>query len=118
VDLLHTFCELGGADTFGFDGRSLVPVLSGELPADWRKRLLVEHPGWGWNMLRTEGYTYVERDTGEKELYDMAVDPYQLESQHADPAKADLTAQLSSELATLKGCLGESCRTAENEPTP
>jgi N-acetylglucosamine-6-sulfatase len=64
-------------------------------------------------MLRTTQYAYVEWDGGEKELYDMGSDPHQLQSLHADPEKADLMAQLSSQLSARKGCSGASCRSAE-----
>jgi len=47
--------------------------------------------------------------TGERELYDLKNDPYQLESLHAkaDPA---LLQSLSAQLAKLKTCAGASCR--------
>jgi hypothetical protein len=43
----------------------------------------------------------------------MYTDPYQLHSLHAEPDKADLIARLSARLDTLKGCSGDSCRTAD-----
>lgn len=58
--------------------------------------------------IRTKDYLYVEYVTGERELYDLNADPYQLESLHAiaDPA---LLARLSEQLARLKRCAGASC---------
>jgi hypothetical protein len=56
----------------------------------------------------------VEWDNGEKELYDMYTDPYQLQSLHADPDKADLIARLFARLETFKSCSGDTCRTAES----
>nr|BAL54691.1 sulfatase [uncultured Acetothermia bacterium] len=49
------------------------------------------------------------RVTGERELYDLSADPYQLESLHgtADPA---LIKSLSEQLAKLKACAGASCQ--------
>jgi hypothetical protein len=64
-------------------------------------------------MLRTPRWAYVEWDDGEKELYDMYSDRYQLKSLHAEADKADLIARLSTRLDTLKGCSGDSCRTAD-----
>jgi N-acetylglucosamine-6-sulfatase len=58
--------------------------------------------------VRTKDYLYVEYVTGERELYDLNADPYQLESMHstADPA---LLQELSQRLARLKSCAGKSC---------
>lgn len=59
--------------------------------------------------IRTKDYLYVEYVTGERKLYDLKADPYQLESLHAkaDPA---LLQSLSAQLAKLKKCAGASCR--------
>lgn len=59
--------------------------------------------------IRTKDYLYVEYVTGERELYDLRADPYQLESLHAraDPA---LLQSLSAQLARLKACAGASCQ--------
>jgi hypothetical protein len=54
-------------------------------------------------MLRTPKWAYVEWDDAEKELYDMDADPYQLQSLHADPGKAELITWLSSQLSYMKG---------------
>ena len=56
---------------------------------------------------------YVEYDNGEKELYDLNSDPYELESfdETADPA---LLENLSSRLARLKVCAEDSGRVAED----
>jgi N-acetylglucosamine-6-sulfatase len=115
TDLPPTLLDLAGAFWADLDGRSLVPVFSagGERPAGWREEVLVENLGRGWNMLRTPRWAYVEWDDGEKELYDMYTDPYQFRSVHAEPDKADLIARLSARLDTLKGCSGDSCRTAD-----
>jgi arylsulfatase A-like enzyme len=63
----------------------------------------------GFAALRTKDYLYVEYVTGERELYDLKNDPYQLESLHAkvDPALLQI---LSAQLAKLKTCAGASCR--------
>jgi len=114
IDLSRTFMRIGEASDAGMDGRNLLRVAGGAVPPDWRKRLLIEHPGNGWNMLRTGRWVYVERDTGEKELYDMSADPFQLGSQHANPANRDLMATLHDQLAVLKGCSGTGCRVAES----
>ncbi len=63
--------------------------------------------------VRTDQYTYVVwTETGEEELYDRAVDPYQLTNVAADPAYAEIKAQLAAKLAELDDCSGNACNVA------
>jgi arylsulfatase A-like enzyme len=63
--------------------------------------------------LRTERYLYVEYASGERELYDVQTDPYQLQNlaATADPA---LLAALAANLDRLRLCAGADCRAAED----
>jgi N-acetylglucosamine-6-sulfatase len=63
-------------------------------------------------MVRTGRYKYIEYHNGEKELYDLQDDPYELESfdESADP---DLLAQLQSIVEELATCKQDSCRVAD-----
>ena len=56
-----------------------------------------------FDAIRTTAWTYVEYGTGERELYDLARDPDQLENvvETADPA---LVAALAARLAELRTC--------------
>lgn len=46
VDLAPTFAQLASATVPDFvDGRSLVPMLQGQTPSDWRNAVLIEHYG-------------------------------------------------------------------------
>ena len=123
IDLAPTFAELGGAETPGFvDGRSLVPLLRRN-PASaesWRQGFLLEaHVTTGnrvFQGVRANGLSYVEYlNTGERELYDLTIDPDQLQSVHdtIDPAFLD---GLAAWVAALRECRGESCRSAEDSP--
>ncbi len=47
------------------------------------------------------GYTWVESETGERELYDLALDPDQLDNRAADPAYQVVRAQLEARLVAL-----------------
>ena len=47
------------------------------------------------------GYTWIEYETGERELYDLNVDPDELQSRHADPAYASVRSTLQARLAAL-----------------
>ncbi len=62
--------------------------------------------------VRTPRYTYVEYSDGERELYDLQKDPYELNNlaATADPA---LLAQFSAWLKALKTCAADACRLAE-----
>ncbi|HEX4815617.1 MAG TPA: sulfatase [Nonomuraea sp.] len=125
VDLAVTVAELGGARPPAFvEGRSLVPLLRGRAPARWRANALVEFtrptnrssarqtPVPAYQALRTDRYTYVRYDTGERQLYDLHADPYQLRNlaAEADPA---LLAGLDRRLAGMVACSGAGCREAD-----
>lgn len=95
------------------DGKSLAPLLSEDLPepGDWRQQVLIEHLDIGYRAVRTQDIMYIEHTRGQKELYDLRTDPYQLESRHdSDPKMVSLAA---SKLKALRGCEGEECRAAE-----
>jgi arylsulfatase A-like enzyme len=51
--------------------------------------------------VRGERYKYVLYQTREEELYDLKVDPYELQNQAANPALAALKAQLRDRLSAL-----------------
>jgi hypothetical protein len=54
----------------------------------------------------------VEYDTGERELYDLTVDPYQLQSK-SRAGNESLYFALETRLDALRACSGAACRTAE-----
>jgi N-acetylglucosamine-6-sulfatase len=74
--------------------------------------LLVDNtPGTGhFDAIRTRNYKYAEYATGEKEMYDLRRDPYELQSVHADPRYAALRDALAARLHRLIPCAGASCR--------
>jgi N-acetylglucosamine-6-sulfatase len=89
IDLAPTFAELAGASTpDSVNGMSLVPLLK-DGNAGWRDSILLEHwptqDGVGSKIpefyaVRTADWKYVEYSTGEKELYDLRNDPFELEN--------------------------------------
>ncbi|MCL4528094.1 MAG: sulfatase [Chloroflexi bacterium] len=63
--------------------------------------------------VRTPQYIYVEYPSGERELYDLKQDPYELNN-IASTADRNLLGQFSAWLKELVECSGASCRAAEN----
>lgn len=105
LDLPRTLAELAGATPGPHqDGRSLVSVLDGTA-AGWRADFLAE--GWpvyfpAWAAVREERWKYVEWATGETELYDLAVDPFELQSLHAAPQHAARVSGMALRLRALR----------------
>jgi len=137
IDLAPTFAAIAGVEPPGFvDGRSLLPLLD-DPPRPWRQSFLIERRQLEeqfvdlaerqgvsaaeldrhayFDGLRTARWTYVEYGSGERELYDLAADPHQLDNV-VDRADPDLLAALSWRLAELAGCAGQSCRDLEDLP--
>ena len=63
-----------------------------------------------YDGLRTSKWVYLNYETGEQELYELGVDPFQLESRHADPAYAIIKAMLHEILLDLRDCAGATCQ--------
>ncbi len=117
-DFAPTFADLSGAKTPSFvDGRSLVSLLSANPPSftNWRSAFLVENYEWEvyeYRAIRTKDHLWVEYTSGERELYDLREDSYELTSLH-ETAPDGLKEDLSSRLDELRTCAAISCRTAE-----
>ena len=106
--LVEAATELGGteADPTVDDGSPELP-LSGD-PSPERR--------WGHpalEALRTKDGLYVEYESGERELYDLKEDPYQLDNRY-EIAGPDLIQRAEGWLEALRGCAGATCRTAED----
>jgi N-acetylglucosamine-6-sulfatase len=113
ADLSPTILDAAGArPARAQDGRSLFHLLL-DPGSQWGRELLIEggtNHGLTFTGLRNYRWKYVEHITGEVELYDLARDPDELVSLHADPALAPLRAELAARLAALRGCVGSGCR--------
>jgi N-acetylglucosamine-6-sulfatase len=112
IDLAPTIVDAARA-TPGrrMDGRSLLPLLR-DTGRSWGRDLLLQRGGPGaqvFQAIRTLRYKYVEYGNGDRELYDLAADPNELQSRHADAALANLRSELARRLATLRRCAGAAC---------
>jgi N-acetylglucosamine-6-sulfatase len=109
ADLAPTILDTTGAQAgLPEDGRSLLTYA--DKPSAKRGRALLFEVGYGKGV-RTARYAYIERNTGEKELYDLENDPFELQNRAGDPAYAAAQSALATDLAGLRTCAGQSCRT-------
>jgi arylsulfatase A-like enzyme len=115
VDLPATILELARArPPRPLDGQSLVPLLRGRQLRRPRDAVLLES---GANPvgaplyigLRTRRYKYVEYVGGERELYDLRVDPHELTNMAGTPAVRDVQRHLVRALAPARLCRAQQC---------
>jgi arylsulfatase A-like enzyme len=117
IDFAPTFLDIAGASIpTDMQGVSLVPLLKGQAPEDWRTSLYYhyyEYPAYWHDVRRHEGVSekryklirFYGKDVpnGEEwELYDLKTDPHEMKSQYANPEYAETIERLKKELARLK----------------
>ncbi len=120
IDVTAAMVELAGA-TAGrvLDGRSLVPLLS-DVDANWNRATLVQcQRAIG---VATRRYRYMDwgkhQAEHQYEVYDMTVDPYQLQNVADTDAYADIQADLAACLEQLSKCSGSTCEWTTSFPPP
>ena len=111
LDFAETFLDLADVDVpADMQGRSIVPLLEGKSPDDWRDSFYYhyyEFPGahsvqrhYG---VRTDRYKLIHfYQIDEWELYDLQEDPDELVSRYGDPAYQEIADQLQAELNRLR----------------
>jgi N-acetylglucosamine-6-sulfatase len=105
LDLAPTIADVAGVAAPDAEGRSLLPLLTSR-SAPWRKDFLVEHLRWiegipSYCGVRSHRYLYVAYETGEEELYDLAVDPHELRNRAGDPVLASVITRQRARLRQL-----------------
>jgi arylsulfatase A-like enzyme len=113
LDFAETFLDAAGvAIPKDMQGRSLVPILRGQKPADWRTSFYYHYYEWPvphrvrpHYAVVTDRYKLVRfYGTGEDywELFDRERDPLEVKSVYADPEYATTRADLEKELTRLR----------------
>ena len=119
----QTSRPLPQVDPASVDGRSLVPLLSGQEVAPWRSLALVEHHGphddpadpdapathsgnpTAYEAIRSPTSLYVEYADGEREYHDLAADPDELHNRFS-LLSGDEKASPHNKLAAIENCHG------------
>ncbi|MDX1564885.1 MAG: sulfatase [Phycisphaeraceae bacterium] len=115
VDVPATIVDLAGLDIPGaYQGRSLVPLIQGQTPDDWRDDFFCEHlmhhkriPKW--EGVRGSRYTYAryfEQDPVYEALFDLSQDPDQLKNLVDDAAHAQVLKKMRKRCDQLRDLYG------------
>jgi arylsulfatase A-like enzyme len=125
VDFAPTFLEAAGLPVPpDMQGRSLLPVLRGRTPADWRTSMYYRYyhdPGhhntrahYGVRT-RTHKLIYFWKKD-QWELFDLVNDPLELHNLYGRPGQEELTAALKTELQRLKAAVKDQDQFADAQP--
>ncbi|AQT67575.1 Arylsulfatase [Anaerohalosphaera lusitana] len=118
IDFAPTFVDMAEARIPNdMQGRSLMPLLAGDTPDDWRTAMYYhyyEYPAvhqvkrhYG---IRTKRYKLIHfyNDIDAWELYDLKKDPNELNNIYGNPQYSDLVTKLKSRLEDLREKYGDS----------
>ncbi|UCD29761.1 MAG: sulfatase [Planctomycetota bacterium] len=111
LDFAETFLDIAGVKIpSDMQGVSLVPLMKGQSPKDWRKSIYYHY--WEFPAVHSVNRHYGVRtdryklmyfyELKEWELYDLKKDPDELTSVYDDPAYADKVKELKAELYRLQ----------------
>jgi arylsulfatase A-like enzyme len=103
LDLAATLPEAAGVP-FECQGRSLLPLLRGQAPPDWRHYAFSTHNGaqfglYTMRMIRDKRWKYVWNPTDTDELYDLQEDPWEMENRIGKAECAEVLGRLRQDLA-------------------
>lgn len=125
VDFAPTFMEAAGLSVpADMQGRSLVPLLRGEPPADWRTSMYYRYyhdPGhhntrahYGVRTMTHKLIYYWRKE--QWELFDLTKDPEELRNIYSDPAQGETVGKLKAELDRLKKEVKDEDQFANDQP--
>ncbi len=125
VDFAPTFLEAAGVTVpDSMQGRSLLPLLRGETPADWRTAIYYRYyhdPGHHDTRahlgVRTATHKLIHFWKKDQwELFDLRADPAELRNLYGQPGQETVTAELKATLARLRAELQDDDRFADEQP--
>jgi len=125
VDFAPTFLEAAGLPVpADMQGRSLMPVLRGRVPADWRTSMYYryyhdpgDHNTRAHYGVRTATHKLISFwKSGEWELFDLVNDPGELHNLYGQPGHETITAELKAELLRVKHAVGDEDQFAREQP--
>jgi arylsulfatase A-like enzyme len=112
LDFAETFLDVAGAPVpDDMQGRSLIPVLQGKTPADWRKTFYYHYYEKGGHGVPihfgvTDGRHKLIRFPGDHldtwEFFDLQRDPREMRSEYANPEFAAKVSAMKAELERLQ----------------
>jgi arylsulfatase A-like enzyme len=118
IDLPETFLEIAGIEVpADMQGRSMVSVLKGKTPSNWRiehyyhyyeypgSHMVKRHYGISTEQYKLIHYYY---DIDEWELYDLKADPQELKNVYNDPEYMSVKKDLHKRLESLMKKFGDS----------
>lgn len=108
IDYAPTFLEVAGVDVpDDIQGVSLLPLLKGEHPDDWRDQLYyhyheypAEHSVKRHYGVATDSFKLIHfyNDIDTWELYDLKADPHEMDNLYGKPGMEDITAEMMERL--------------------
>src|SRR5262245_33462066 len=125
VDFAPTFLDAAGVKAPAeMQGRSLIPILRGKTPADWRSSMYYryyhdpgDHNTRAYYGVRTASHKLIyfwKKD--QWELFDLARDPNELHNLYGQPGQEELTRKLQAELQRLKQAVRDEDQFANEQP--
>lgn len=99
ADFAPTYLDLAGVEVERYHtGRSLVPFLRDDPPADWRREICMQCEGteqyFTQRQVLTKTHKYVYNGFGRDELYDLVQDPDEIVNQADNPAYKEVKRDL------------------------
>jgi arylsulfatase A-like enzyme len=125
VDFAPTLMDATGLPVpADMQGRSVLPLLRGERPPDWRTSMYYRYYHYPQDHqvqphcgVRTERYKLIYfNKINQWELFDLANDPHELKNLYNDLAQAETIKSLKAELSRLKAELKDTDQFQDSQP--
>jgi N-acetylglucosamine-6-sulfatase len=121
-DLASTFLDVAGAEAgLPQDGMSLIPLIHRPHLVPGRDLLIegitsINNRRVDFAGIRGSRWVYTEYTNGERELYDLRNDPYELASRAGGKKHAAIEQDLAERLTALRTCAGANCLERPQSP--